>query len=44
MAVKVLDCQGTGAVSNVVAGLNWVAQNAVQPAVVTLSLVLSPLM
>lgn len=39
VAVRVLNCQGSGTVSNVVAGLNWVAQNAVAPAVVTMSLV-----
>lgn len=39
VAVRVLNCQGSGAVSNVVAGLNWVAQNAAMPAIVTLSLV-----
>lgn len=42
VAVRVLDCQGSGTVSNVVAGLNWVAQNAKKPAVVTMSLVSSP--
>ena len=39
VAVKVLDCQGRGTVSAVVAGLNWVAQHAARPAIVTLSLV-----
>ena len=39
-AVRVLNCQGVGNVSNVVAGLNWVAQNAVKPAIATLSLVI----
>lgn len=39
VAVRVLNCQGSGTVSNVVAGLNWVAQNAVSPAIVTMSLV-----
>ena len=39
VAVRVLNCQGSGTVSNVVAGLNWVAQHAVKPAVVTMSLV-----
>lgn len=38
-AVRVLNCQGVGNVSSVVAGLNWVAQNYIKPAVVTLSLV-----
>ena len=39
VAVKVLDCQGRGTVSAVIAGLNWVAQHATRPAVVTMSLV-----
>ena len=39
VAVRVLNCQGSGTVSNVVAGLNWVATNARKPAVVTMSLV-----
>ena len=39
VALKVLDCQGTGMVSSVVAGLSWVAKNAARPAIVTLSLV-----
>ena len=39
VAVKVLDCQGRGTVSAVVAGLNWVAQHATRPAIVTMSLV-----
>ena len=39
VAVRVLNCQGSGTVSNVVAGLNWVAQHAVKPAIVTMSLV-----
>ncbi|KIZ00099.1 peptidase S8/S53 subtilisin kexin sedolisin [Monoraphidium neglectum] len=38
VAVKVLDCQGEGSISDVVEGLDWVAANARKPAVVTLSL------
>ena len=42
VAVKVLDCQGRGTVSDVIAGLNWVAQHATRPAIVTMSLVGKP--
>lgn len=38
VAVRVLDCQGSGVVSDVMAGLEWVTANAVRPAVVSLSL------
>ncbi|CAL5228884.1 g12099 [Coccomyxa viridis] len=38
VAVRVLDCEGTGTISDLVAGLDWVASNAKQPAVATLSL------
>jgi subtilisin family serine protease len=37
-AVRVLDCGGTGTVSQVVAGINWVTANAVKPAVANMSL------
>ena len=37
-AVRVLPCDGVGDMSDVVAGLDWVAQNRVLPAVVNLSL------
>jgi subtilisin family serine protease len=37
-AVRVLDCSGSGSYSGVIAGINWVAQNAVQPAVANMSL------
>lgn len=33
-----MDCQGSAAVSTVVAGLEWVQQNAVYPAVALMSL------
>ncbi|WP_239124558.1 S8 family serine peptidase, partial [Rhizocola hellebori] len=38
VAVKVLDCQGFGTISTVVAGLDWVTANAVRPAVANMSL------
>ncbi|WP_240489925.1 S8 family peptidase [Actinomadura atramentaria] len=38
VGVRVLDCSGSGAVSGVVAGLDWVAEHAVRPAVANLSL------
>jgi subtilisin family serine protease len=37
-AVRVLDCQGSGTDADVVAGMDWVAQNAQQPAVANMSL------
>ncbi|GBF94509.1 peptidase S8 [Raphidocelis subcapitata] len=38
VSLKVLDCDGSGSISDVVAALDWVAANARRPAVVTLSL------
>lgn len=38
VSVRVLDCQGAGTVSGVIAGMDWVAANAVQPAVLNASL------
>ncbi len=38
VAVRVLDCQGSGTVSGVVAGVDWVTANAVKPAVANMSL------
>ncbi|MFC6092655.1 S8 family peptidase [Saccharothrix lopnurensis] len=38
VAVRVLNCQGSGQWSQVVGGIDWVAQNAVKPAVANLSL------
>ncbi|MFC8014452.1 S8 family serine peptidase [Streptomyces cinereoruber] len=38
VGVRVLDGEGLGQTADVVAGLNWVAANAVRPAVVNLSL------
>jgi subtilisin family serine protease len=37
-AVRVLDCSGTGSTSGVVAGVDWVTANHVQPAVANMSL------
>lgn len=36
--VRVLDCKGSGSASTVIAGLDWVAQNRVLPAVANMSL------
>jgi subtilisin family serine protease len=36
--VRVLDCNGSGTFEGVIAGINWVAQNAIHPAVVNMSL------
>jgi subtilisin family serine protease len=38
VAVKVLNCQGSGTTAQVVDGINWVAQNAIKPAVANMSL------
>ncbi|BDA45556.1 probable aqualysin-1 at C-terminar half [Coccomyxa sp. Obi] len=38
VAVRVLDCEGTGTISDLVAGLDWVGRVATPPAVATLSL------
>jgi subtilisin family serine protease len=38
VAVRVLNCQGDGSVATVVAGIDWVAANAVRPAVANMSL------
>jgi subtilisin family serine protease len=37
-AVRVLDCNGSGATSGVIAGMNWVRQNSIHPAVANMSL------
>ncbi len=37
-AVRVLNCQGSGTTSGVIAGVNWVASNRVLPAVANMSL------
>jgi len=36
--VRVLDCTGSGAMSGVIAGLEWIIKNGVKPAVVNMSL------
>ncbi|MEU3450767.1 S8 family peptidase [Streptomyces thermolilacinus] len=36
--VRVLDCQGSGSFSGIIAGFDWVRQNAVKPAVANASL------
>ena len=38
VAVRVLDCQGSGTISGVVAGVDWVTANAEKPAVANMSL------
>lgn len=38
VAVRVLDCNGSGTTSGVVTGVNWVAANAIKPAVANMSL------
>jgi subtilisin family serine protease len=38
VAVKVLDCGGSGSASGVISGVNWVTANAVRPAVANMSL------
>lgn len=36
--VRVLDCNGSGSTSGIIAGVDWVRQNAIKPAVANLSL------
>ncbi len=38
IAVRVLDCSGNGSYANIIAGLDWVRNNHVKPAVVNMSL------
>jgi len=38
VAVKVLNCQGSGTTAGVVAGIDWVTANAIKPAVANMSL------
>ncbi|MFI0452444.1 S8 family peptidase [Actinomadura sp. 6N118] len=38
VAVRVLDCQGSGSTEGVIAGVDWVTQNAKKPAVANMSL------
>jgi subtilisin family serine protease len=38
VAVRVLDCAGSGSFSGIIAGMDWVAQNGVLPAVANMSI------
>jgi subtilisin family serine protease len=38
VGVRVLDCKGSGAYSQIIAGIDWVTANAVKPAVANMSL------
>jgi len=38
VSVRVLNCQGSGSTSDVIAGIDWVATNAIKPAVANMSL------
>jgi subtilisin family serine protease len=38
VAVRVLDCNGAGTISGVIAGVDWVTRNAVKPSVANMSL------
>lgn len=38
VGVKVLNCQGSGTISGVIAGVDWVTSNAVTPAIANMSL------
>ncbi|MEV0698679.1 S8 family serine peptidase [Saccharopolyspora sp. NPDC050389] len=38
VAVRVLDCQGSGQYSQIISGIDWVARNATKPAVANMSL------
>jgi subtilisin family serine protease len=38
VSVRVLDCQGSGQYSQIISGIDWVARNAVKPAVANMSL------
>lgn len=38
VAVRVLDCTGSGTIAQVIAGIDWVTANAVKPAVANMSL------
>jgi subtilisin family serine protease len=38
VSVRVLNCQGSGQYSQIIAGIDWVARNAVKPAVANMSL------
>ena len=38
VAVRVLDCSGSGSWSGIIAGLDWITRNAIKPAVANMSL------
>ena len=38
VAVRVMDCQGSGTYSQIIAGVDWVTKNAVKPAVANMSI------
>jgi subtilisin family serine protease len=38
VAVRVLDCNGSGSYSQIIAGVDWVTKNAIKPAVANMSL------
>jgi hypothetical protein len=38
VAVRVLDCAGSGSYSQIIAGVDWVTRNAVKPAVANMNL------
>lgn len=38
VAVRVMDCEGEGAMSTIVTGLEWIHDNMIQPAVVLMSI------
>merc|ERR1719258_635501 len=37
-AVKVLNTVGTGSISSIISAIDWIMQNAIKPAVITMSL------
>jgi subtilisin family serine protease len=43
VAVRVLDCGGSGSISNIIAAVDWVTDNAKLPAVANMSLRIQPL-
>ncbi|WP_437074807.1 S8 family serine peptidase [Streptomyces sp. enrichment culture] len=38
VSVRVLDCKGSGDYAGIIAGIDWIAKNAVKPAVMNASL------
>ena len=43
VAVRVLDCSGSGTYSQVIAGIDWVTANAIRPAVANMRDLTGPL-